>query len=131
MSDADHAEAILQKAETDLRALEGMQASADPSQFADEVFGFHAQQAVEKSLKAWLAKLGAVYPKSHDLELLFQELGDRGVATAAFDDLIELNPFAVQFRYETVEDDDPPLSRAELIAEVQRLITRVRSEVRK
>ena len=23
--------------------------------FADEIFGFHAQQAIEKSLKAWLA----------------------------------------------------------------------------
>lgn len=36
----------------DLRALQGM---SDPDVFADEVFGFHAQQAAEKALKAWLA----------------------------------------------------------------------------
>ncbi|WP_372703813.1 hypothetical protein [Candidatus Accumulibacter contiguus] len=26
--------------------------------FADEIFGFHAQQAIEKALKAWLATAG-------------------------------------------------------------------------
>ena len=30
--------------------------------FADEIFGFHAQQAAEKLLKAWLALLGEVTP---------------------------------------------------------------------
>jgi HEPN domain-containing protein len=39
----------------DLRALQGM---LDNKTFADEVFGFHAQQIVEKSLKAWLSLRG-------------------------------------------------------------------------
>jgi hypothetical protein len=30
--------------------------------FADEVFGFHVQQAMEKSLKAWIAYVGREYP---------------------------------------------------------------------
>jgi len=30
--------------------------------FADEIFGFHAQQAVEKGLKAWICLHGIEYP---------------------------------------------------------------------
>ncbi len=38
----------------------------DPEVFADEVFGFQAQQAAEKTLKAWLTVLGLEYPRRHD-----------------------------------------------------------------
>ncbi|NIR50348.1 HEPN domain-containing protein [candidate division KSB1 bacterium] len=34
--------------------------------FDDEIFGFHAQQAVEKVVKAWPNLLGIVYPRTHD-----------------------------------------------------------------
>lgn len=46
-------------AQRDLRALAGM---LDSQTFADEIFGFHVQQAAEKVLKAWIAALGEVYP---------------------------------------------------------------------
>jgi hypothetical protein len=39
----------------------------DSASFSDEVFGFHAQQTIEKALKAWIAVRGLVYPKSHDV----------------------------------------------------------------
>jgi hypothetical protein len=39
----------------------------DRSDFPEEIFGFHAQQVIEKSLKAWLTALHLVYPKSHDV----------------------------------------------------------------
>lgn len=39
-------------AEKDHTALQGM---LDTQIFADEIFGFHAQQAAEKALKAWLS----------------------------------------------------------------------------
>ena len=48
----------------------------DPAVFADEIFGFHVQQATEKLLKAWLASLGEAYPLSHDLHLFFMCLCD-------------------------------------------------------
>jgi HEPN domain-containing protein len=41
---------LLLSAEKDLKAIKNM---TDPDLFADEIFGFHAQQAVEKILKAW------------------------------------------------------------------------------
>lgn len=53
MSDQEHAESILEAARRDLRALRAMD---DAVAFPDEIVGFHAQQAVEKALKAWLAE---------------------------------------------------------------------------
>jgi HEPN domain-containing protein len=47
----------------------------DPGVFADEVFGFHAQQAIEKTLKAWIALLGQEYPFVHDVDALLNRLG--------------------------------------------------------
>jgi hypothetical protein len=60
MSDLDHARSLLEMAKGDLNALRGMTSPAlalIPELFSDEVFGFHAQQAVEKCLKAWIASL--------------------------------------------------------------------------
>ena len=67
MNDIDHAHDLLKLARVDLKALTGMN---DIEIFAEAVFGFHAQQAIEKGLKAWLASLGTSYPKTHDLRLL-------------------------------------------------------------
>jgi HEPN domain-containing protein len=49
MNDLEHAREILEVARRDLRALRAMN---DAESFPDEIFGFHAQQAVEKALKA-------------------------------------------------------------------------------
>ena len=48
MSDLEEARTLFEAAERDLSALRGMH---DSSIFADEIFGFHAQQAAEKFLK--------------------------------------------------------------------------------
>ena len=63
-SDKEHAGQLLSMAEKDHNALAAM---PDVEHFSEEVFGFHAQQTVEKALKAWIAFLGATYPKSHDV----------------------------------------------------------------
>jgi len=44
----------------------------------DEIIGFHAQQAVEKALKAWLVHLGIDFPKVHSLGALMDLLGVHG-----------------------------------------------------
>ena len=49
MADFEHARALLRMAHKDFNALTGM---LDNAVFADEIFGFHVQQAVEKALKA-------------------------------------------------------------------------------
>ena len=49
------------------------------------------QQAAEKSFKAWLALLGAVYPLIHDEELL-EMLAAREPEATRFDALIDYTP---------------------------------------
>ncbi|MGO9122175.1 MAG: HEPN domain-containing protein [Desulfomonilaceae bacterium] len=71
MTDREEANRMLAVAEVDLKALQNM---LDPEMFEDAVFGFHAQQAVEKSLKAWLSLRRIVYPKTHDLRVLMNLL---------------------------------------------------------
>lgn len=82
----------------------------DVEDFPDEIFGFHAQQAVEKALKAWLAVLGVQFPKTHDLKLLLDLLGERGVPTEGLQSFVDLNAFAVQYRYESLYSDEEPVN---------------------
>jgi hypothetical protein len=57
MSDREHALAMLEMARHDVRAIAGMQHPSllGSDFFSDGIFGFHAHQAVEKTLKAWLS----------------------------------------------------------------------------
>ena len=63
MSDHKCARGLLDAAEEDIRALRVL-LGAD---VGDSVFGFHVQQAAEKSFKAWLALLDVRFPLTHDL----------------------------------------------------------------
>lgn len=90
----------------------------------DSIFGFHAQQVAEKSLKAWLSGIGAEYPKTHDLSLLLARLEDASQDVDGLDHLIEYSAFAVQFRYEAFEDFDESLPRRETAGALRRLIER-------
>ena len=49
MADREHARSMPRMAHKDFNALVGMR---ENPLFADEIFGFHVQQAVEKALKA-------------------------------------------------------------------------------
>ncbi|MBI4754828.1 MAG: HEPN domain-containing protein [Betaproteobacteria bacterium] len=63
--------------------------------------GFHAQQAVEKALKAVAVLSGVAISRTHDLAALGQAMVDRGrELPLSVDQLRSLNPFAVQFRYD-------------------------------
>ena len=64
------------------------------------VIGFHAQQAIEKSLKAWLELLNVEYQKTHNLRYLLLLLEQFGHNVDEWLDFLELSPFAVQYRYE-------------------------------
>ena len=97
MSDREHAEEILETARRDLRAVRAMH---DTESFPDEIFGFHAQQSVEKALKAWVALLGKQFPKTHDIKRLIDVLRENGIVTETLEPFVDLNAFAVQYRYE-------------------------------
>ena len=114
-------------ARKDLDALSGMN---DAATFADEVFGFHAQQAVEKTLKAWSCILGVEYPKTHDIRLLLRILRERGCQVEGLRDLVEYNAFAVEFRYEPFDTPDEPLDRPAVLSNVKNLVEHVERLVR-
>jgi len=115
-------ELLLTMARKDLKALSGM---TDADIFAEEIFGFHAQQAIEKALKAWLAWLDVEYPRTHDLSLLLSLLQAREADVAPFGELIEYTPYAVQLRYEAFDALAEPLDRLETIRRVCQVVEHV------
>ena len=121
-ADRDEARSLLLAARKDWRALGGM---GDETIFAEEIFGFHAQQAVEKTLKAWLALHGVEYPRTHDISLLLSVLHVQGQDVSDCYDLLEFNPYAVQFRYAAFDEIGTPLPRVKVIERVGTLLCRV------
>lgn len=100
--ESDQAEFLLRKAAEDEAVLTAL---ADNEDISDAVLGFHAQQAVEKAMKAVLAALGDDYPWTHDLQLLLRRLEDADVEVpASVSEARRLAPWAVEFRYgETID----------------------------
>lgn len=128
MSGVEHAREMLTLAQRDFKALQGM---LDAETFADEIFGFHAQQAVEKALKAWLTLVGVEYPRTHDLEELLELLEEHAEPILeAFYNLVDLTDFAVQFRYRIFEDAEGRLNRGVMIRQVNDLLVHVERLVR-
>ncbi len=81
MTDIKQADAMMRMARRDMTALRGM---GDTAIFADEIFGFHVQQAVEKALKAWMCALGLTYPFTHRINRLLMLLRDGGADVETF-----------------------------------------------
>ncbi|MEW6110682.1 MAG: HEPN domain-containing protein [Thermodesulfobacteriota bacterium] len=107
----------------DFKALTGMM---DSQVFDDEIFGFHAQQAIEKTLKAWLALLGKEYPLTHDISALLDLLRASGQDIEEYWDLLEYNVYAVRFRYESLQVYDEALDGKTTVTSIEKLIENVR-----
>jgi HEPN domain-containing protein len=124
MSELKKAATILKAARSDLRALRGMQ--EDTESFVDEIFGFHLQQAIEKTLKCWIALRGKEYPFTHDIGRLIGILEREGLDMTKYDDFVEYHPYATVFRYDstTMKSDEVP-DRAAAVREVQELFHHV------
>jgi HEPN domain-containing protein len=81
--------------------------ASDP-EIDDAAVGFHAQQAIEKWLKAVIAANGPRPEWGHDLGLLLESLDGVGVvAPPGADWLDELTVYAVSMRYEDLLDVEP------------------------
>lgn len=94
----------LRIADRDIAAFNKMKSDPD---FHFATTCFHAQQAVEKCMKAAMFERGILFPPIHDLARLAQALHEHGVAVPCHvDELRKLNPFAVTIRY---DDTDIPL----------------------
>ncbi len=96
---------------------------------ADAIVGFHAQQAVEKLMKAVLAARGVAFMKSHALSYLIGLVEENEIE--APDELTEadvLSPWAVEFRYEG--DEPPALDRSAALALVGQVRTWAEKEIK-
>jgi HEPN domain-containing protein len=94
---ADLARELLRLAVDDLTAARAL---VDVPAVSDAIVGFHAQQTVEKALKASLAAAGRDYPFTHNIALLMQLYEDTGIELpAALDKLDLLTPYGVAGRY--------------------------------
>jgi HEPN domain len=78
----EYAELLLEHATSDLGACRVLMAAQD---MRDDVVGFHAQQAVEKSLKVVLVLADVDFPRSHDLRELVDIATDNEVAVPGSD----------------------------------------------
>lgn len=113
MTPTDVAHRLLSKARQDEVALAKL---GDDPAVADETVGFHAQQAVEKALKAVLLSLDGRMRRTHDLERLFRTMVQHGGALpCTVEDMADLTPFAVAYRYGDLADDiEEPLDRTRI-----------------
>lgn len=108
----------VKKAEGDLRSAR-LLLVADPPE--SDAVAFHAQQAVEKYLKAYLVQLGIDPPRTHDLITLFDLIKPHDDSlTPLRESARPLSPLAVQVRYPfaeaTVEEAREALGYAENIS---------------
>ncbi len=115
----DYVEKWLFRADEDVAVIDAL-IQSDPQAYGSTIC-FHAQQAVEKYLKALLACKGVDFPKTHDVDFLLAEC--RKVTSGELDpiDLKSLTDFGVSVRY----PDDffvPEPSETKYYAEVARRI---------
>ena len=87
-----------------------------------EGLGFHAQQAVEKMLKAVLAHHGIGYERTHNLAYLLKLLEGAGIdKPAGADGLPNLSPWAAELRYGRSPDVIPDRGQMRTLVEQTRI----------
>lgn len=103
-SSAELARALLRKAADDLYVVERLAADVNAPNW---VLGFHAQQAVEKALKAVLSFHRVEFPRTHNLSMLLALLRRAGLPLPSHEEALgDLIPFGVAMRYEIEFDED-------------------------
>jgi HEPN domain-containing protein len=110
---------LAQKATDDAVAVREIESNPE---IADSILGFHAQQAVEKWLKAVLVANSVAFEYTHDLRHLIGLVEDAGL-TFPLDipQVVMFTEFAVPLRYEDLLDAEPLDRRAAvaLVREVE------------
>jgi HEPN domain-containing protein len=96
---------LARKATEDAVALSEFEGNAN---IADSILGFHAQQAIEKWLKAVLADKGIDFEYTHDLRRLIELVEEFGVNFPFITgEIVMYTEFAVPLRYEHLLDAEP------------------------
>jgi HEPN domain-containing protein len=103
-SSTDYAAALLSKARDDGYVVRRLSADAGAPTW---VIGFHAQQAVEKSVKSVLTRHEIEFPRTHNLSMLIELLRLHAITLPPdADDLARLTPFGVALRYDDAAGEE-------------------------
>jgi len=116
---------LARKATEDAVALREL---AGNPEIADSILGFHAQQAIEKGLKAVLADSGVDFEYTHDLRHLIGLIEAAGISFPLdTPDVVTFTEFAVPLRYEDLLDAEPldRLAAVALVNEVGAWVRRM------
>jgi HEPN domain-containing protein len=101
----DRARVLARKADGDEKAMRLLAANTE---IDDETVGFHAQQAIEKRLKAVLSTNDVPFEPKHPLAPLLELLAGAGIEAPPGSDWIDdLTIYAVPLRYEQLLDAEP------------------------
>lgn len=125
MNSREEAEHLLVLAK---RHVGSLQETVHLQGFADEDWGFLAQQTIEKLLKALWVLGGVNPPRTHALDPLLDGVPAKSGTIAVPATLLDLEDFAVQARY----DAEPlalPASRLQLLDELEQLLDQVQQQL--
>ncbi len=122
----DLARVLLARAVDDETLVRKVSSDTD---IADAIVGFHAQQAVEKLIKAVLAARGVGFMKSHALSYLVGVVEENEIeAPEVLSKADVLSPWAVEFRYEG--EEPPALDRSAALALVEQVRAWTENEIK-
>jgi HEPN domain-containing protein len=111
---------LAQKATEDAVAVREIEGNPE---IADSILGFHAQQAIEKWLKAVLAVNSVAFQYTHDLRHLIGLVEAAGLSFPLdIPQVVMFTEFAVPLRYEDLLDAEP-LDRPAAVALVDEVGT--------
>lgn len=119
---------LARKAEGDAKVTRKL---ADDEEIADDAVGFHAQQAIEKWLKAVIASRGENFEYTHDIRhLIIRAKLEPREANQPYDirQAINLTEYAVPLRYEDLLDAEP-LDRASTVSLVDEVEQWAKDEI--
>jgi HEPN domain-containing protein len=109
----EEASILARKAQADAVAMRKL---AGDEQISDDIVGFHAEQAVEKWLKAVIGGSGGMFEYTHDLRHLVELVrGAAGEFPFDVGEVIALTEYAVPLRYDELLDTEP-LDRERTVA---------------
>lgn len=111
----DYAVTLLHLADRDARAFLALKNdvnwNVDP-----QTICFHAQQGVEKAIKAVLVSRNLEVGRTHDLNKLFYQIEKLSLDfPISLEKLSKLNPYAVTVRYDDLEVDTITIDEAEIV----------------
>ncbi|CAN5388589.1 HEPN domain-containing protein [soil metagenome] len=97
----DQALRFLHLADRDIRAFHALKNNSSVDLAS---VGFHAQQAIEKCLKAVLIYSNQDPARTHDLsQLAYAIMAEKITLPLSVEDISKLNPYAVIYRYDDTE----------------------------